>query len=124
MGKALVHLVEDDPVVRSMLTRLLRSGGYSVEEYSSGADFLEIADGLTEGCILLDINMPEPDGFAVKRALAEKQVAIPVIMMTGSGDLSLLAMRAGVADFMQKPFDRSELLSVLSDVLPQTQDHV
>jgi two-component system response regulator FixJ len=124
MGKALVHLVEDDPVVRAMLTRLLHSGGYNVEEYGSGADFLEIADGLTEGCVLLDINMPEPDGFAVKRALTERQVPLPVIMMTGSGDLSVLAMRADVADYMQKPFGRGELLSVLSEVLPQTVAHV
>jgi two-component system response regulator FixJ len=123
MGKALVHLVEDDPVVRSMLSRLLMSGGYNVEEYESGADFLEIAEGLTHGCVLLDINMPEPDGFAVKRALAERLVTLPVIMMTGSGDLSVLAMRAG-ADFMQKPFDRGELLSMLNEVLPQTHNRV
>src|SRR5262245_38464219 len=103
MGKAQVHLVEDDPVVRTMLTRLLESGGYRVDQYASGADFLEIADTLTDGCILLDINMPEPDGFAVKRALGEKGVSLPVVMMTGSGDLTVLAMRAGVADFMQKP---------------------
>jgi two-component system response regulator FixJ len=124
MGKALVHLVEDDSVVRSMLTRVLQSGGYRVEQYSSGAEFLQIADGLTDGCILLDINMPEPDGFAVQRALTQMGIRLPVIMMTGSGDLTLLAMRAGVADFMQKPFDRGELLSVLSEVLPQPVPHV
>ena len=124
MGKALVHLVEDDSVVRTMLTRLLQSGGYSVEQYSSGTDFLAIAGGLTNGCILLDINMPEPDGFAVKRALAEKGVPLPVIMMTGSGDLTVLAMRAGVADFMQKPFDRGQLLSVLQEVMLQSEADV
>jgi two-component system response regulator FixJ len=124
MGKALVHLIEDDSVVRSMLTRVLQSGGYSVAQYSSGAEFLQIADGLTGGCILLDINMPEPDGFAVQRALTQMGIPLPVIMMTGSGDLTLLAMRAGVADFMQKPFDRGELLSVLSEVLPQSEHHV
>lgn len=121
MGKALVHLVEDDSVVRTMLTRLLQSGGYSVEQYSSGTEFLAVADGLTDGCVLLDINMPEPDGFAVNRALADKGVSLPVIMMTGSGDLTVLAMRAGAADFMQKPFDRGELLSVLQEVMPQAE---
>jgi two-component system response regulator FixJ len=126
MGRALVHLVEDDCVVRTMLTRLLQSGGYRVEQYSSGADFLDVADRIADGCILLDVNvnMPEPDGFAVKRALAERGISVPVIMMSGSGDLSLLAMRAGVDDFMQKPFDRSELLSVLREVLIHTEAHV
>jgi two-component system response regulator FixJ len=124
VDKALVHLVEDDPVVRSMLTRLLESGGYKVRQYSSGADLLEIADSLDSGCVLLDINMPEPDGFAVKRALGDMRVTLPVIMMTGSGDLTVLAMRAGVADFMQKPFGRGELLSVLADVMAQAEEHV
>lgn len=111
-----VHLVEDDPVVRSMLTRLLQSGGYTVREYASGSELLDSADGLENGCILLDINMPEPDGFAVQRELAKKAIELPVIMMSGSGDLTLLAMKAGVADFMQKPFGRSELLSVLGQL--------
>ena len=121
MGKALVHLVEDDSVVRTMLSRLLQSGGYRVEQYSSGSEFLAKADGLSDGCVLLDINMPEPDGFAVNRALAEKGISLPVVMMTGSGDLTVLAMRAGAADFMQKPFDRGELLSVLQEIMPQTE---
>jgi two-component system response regulator FixJ len=118
-----VHLVEDDPVVRAMLTRLLKSGGYDVRQYSSGAEFLQISDTLSEGCILLDINMPEPDGFAVKRSLSEKGNKLPVIMMTGSGDLTVLAMRAGAFEFMQKPFGRSELLSVLAQVLPSAKEH-
>jgi two-component system response regulator FixJ len=119
-----VHLVEDDPVVRAMLTRLLESGGYDVRQYASGAEFLEISDTLSEGCILLDINMPEPDGFAVNRSLSEKGNRLPVIMMTGSGDLTVLAMRAGVFEFMQKPFGRGELLSVLKQVLTPAKEHV
>lgn len=111
-----VHVVEDDPVVRTMLTRLLKSGGYAVREYASGSDLLKSADRLERGCILLDVNMPEPDGFAVKRKLAEKAVDIPVVMMSGSGDLTLLAMKAGVSEFMQKPFGRSELLAVLEQL--------
>jgi two-component system response regulator FixJ len=85
---------------------------------------LDVAEGIADGCILLDVNMPEPDGFAVKRALTERGISVPVIMMSGSGDLSLLAMRAGVDDFMQKPFDRGELLSVLGEILTPTEAHV
>jgi two-component system response regulator FixJ len=116
MSKALVHLVDDDAVVRATLSRLLLSGGYDVREYRSGAELIAAADALTEGCILLDIRMPEPDGFAVKRALVERAINLPVVMMTGSGDLTLLALKAGVADLMLKPFGRSELLSVLDQV--------
>jgi two-component system response regulator FixJ len=112
----LVHLVEDDPVVRTMLARLLESGGYSVRQYASGDDILKAAEGLEEGCILLDINMPEPDGFAVQRELSRKAVELPVVMMSGSGDLTVLAMKAGVTEFMQKPFGRSELLDVLGQL--------
>ena len=116
MDKALVHLVDDDAAVRGMLARLLVSGGYAVHQYASGAELLEAADTLDGGYVLLDVNMPEPDGFAVTRALADRSIDVPVIMMTGSGDLTILAMRAGVAQFMQKPFGRGELLEVLDEL--------
>jgi two-component system, LuxR family, response regulator FixJ len=113
VAKPLIHLVDDDPAVRGTLTRLLASGGYSVREYASGRELLDAADSLKDGCILLDINMPEPDGFAVQKALSDRGIRLPVVMMTGSGDLTVLALKAGVADFMQKPFGRGELLAVL-----------
>lgn len=116
MDKGLVHLVDDDPVVRGTLARLLVSGGYRVREYASGAELIAVADALKNGCILLDINMPEPDGFAVTKALTDRAVGLPVVMMTGSGDLTLLAWKAGVSGFIPKPFGRSEILSVLDQV--------
>ena len=109
----LIHLVDDDAAVRGTLARLLASGGYDVREYASGAELLDAADALDGGTVLLDVDMPEPDGFAVTRMLAERAIEVPVVMMTGGGDLTLLAFRAGVAQFMQKPFGRTELLSVL-----------
>ena len=117
MYKAIVHLVEDDPALRATLARLIESGGYRVKQYCSGAELLGNASSIDEGCILLDINMPEPDGFSVQRALLAKGIRTPVILMTGSGDLTLLALKAGAADFMQKPFGRGELLSVLDDIV-------
>lgn len=111
-----IHLVDDDSDVRAILARLLRSGGYAVREYGSGEELLQSADQLHSGCILLDIRMPGQDGFAVHRALAKGPVDLPVIMMTGSGDLTVLAMKAGASDFMQKPFGRGELLSVLEQL--------
>jgi len=115
MGKT-IHLVDDDPAVRSALVRLLSSGGYSVRAYGSGAELIAAADTLTEGCILLDINMPEQNGFAVTEALAEHAIELPVVMMTGTGDLTLLAWKAGVSAFIPKPFGRSEILSVLDQL--------
>lgn len=111
-----VHLVEDDSTLRATLARILESGGYSVKQYRSGAELLGEDRSIEDGCILFDVNMPDLDGFAVQRALAERGIATPVILMTGSGDLTLLALKAGAADFMQKPFDRGELLSVLADI--------
>ncbi|MDP9421472.1 MAG: response regulator [Pseudomonadota bacterium] len=116
MEKSIVHLVDDDPTVRSTLTRLLASGGYRVRTYASGAELIAAADQLIEGCILLDINMPEANGFAVTKALKERGVELPVVMMTGAGDLTLLAWQAGVAAFVPKPFGRKEILSVLDEI--------
>ena len=117
-----VHIVEDDPSVRSTLTRLLESGGYAVRQYASGRELLEAADSLEDGSILLDVNMPEPDGFAVQRQLKERSIELPVVMMSGSGDLTIVAMKSGVAEFMQKPFGRGELLAVL-DQLTARREH-
>ena len=105
-----------------MLVRLLQSGGYEVRQYCSGAELLDNVGPGDEGCILLDINMPEPDGFAVQHALVERGIALPVVLMTGAGDLSVLALKAGAADFMQKPFGRGELLSVLDEICSKTED--
>ena len=120
MDKSLIHLVDDDDAVRGTIARLLVSGGYQVRQYGSGRELLDAAAALDDGdCILLDIDMPETDGFAVQRALADKAIRVPVIMMTGSGDLTILAFKAGVAQFIQKPFGRSELLSVLDQISTQ-----
>ena len=98
MSHDLVHLVDDDDGVRSTLARLLRSGGYEVIQYSSGDELLESVEALKSGLILLDINMPGKDGFAVHRALAERSIGLPVVMMTGAGDLTVLALKAGASD--------------------------
>lgn len=122
MKKTLVHLVEDDAALRATLARLLESGGHAVKQYSSGSELLAKSRDIGEGCILLDISMPGPDGFEVQRILARKGIKAPVVLMTGSGDLTLLALKSGAADFMQKPFDRGELLTVLGGLSAGQQD--
>ena len=120
--KALVHLVDDDPGVRGTLARLLLSGGYRVREYASGDELLK-SRKLEDGYVLLDIDMPGADGFAVRKALTERSIHIPVIMMTGGGDMTVLALKAGAAEFMQKPFGRREILSVLAELSAHERLH-
>jgi two-component system response regulator FixJ len=115
---ALVHLVDDDAGVRATLARLLATGGHQVHEYASGLELLNAAETLDRGCILLDVDMPGADGFAVHQALRDRSVRLPVIMMTGGGDLTILALKAGVSEFIQKPFGRSELLAILDQLAP------
>ena len=122
MTGRVVHLVDDHSGVRTTLARLLRASGYTVKEYAGGVELLAASRSLTDGFILLDIDMPGPDGFAVQRALRERSVSIPVILMTGSGDLTVLALKAGAADFMQKPFDRNELLTALDQLSAEVVD--
>ena len=74
---------------------------------------LEAANELDGGCILLDLNMPDDDGIAVHRALKDRSIDIPVILMTGAGDLAVSPVRADVAAILQKPFRRAELVSLL-----------
>lgn len=123
MAKTLIHLVEDDATLRATLARLIESGDYAVRQYSSGCELLRKADSIEDGYILLDIDMPGPDGFEVQRKLAERGIKAPIILMSGAGDLTLLALKAGATEFMQKPFGRGELLSVLDQVSRQMELH-
>jgi FixJ family two-component response regulator len=104
-------LVDDDEAVRTTLARMLILSGYPVREYSSGAELLAAADGLS-GCILLDLNMPDANGIAVNRALKELSIDIPVILMTGAG-VGSLPIRPDVGAILQKPFRRADLVSLL-----------
>ena len=126
VSMALVHLVDDNAAVRGTLVRLLAAGGHSVREYASGVELLAAADTLDGGYILLDVDMPGDDGFAVHKALRARSVDLPVVMMTGGGDLTILALKAGITEFIQKPFGRAELLAVLDQLAPHPRptDHV
>ena len=110
-----VHLVDDDPAVRRSVGFMLKTSGHQVESYESGADLLERR--LETGCILLDIRMPGMDGLQVQEALQQRGVSLPVIIMTGHGDVALAvkAMKAGAVDFIEKPFEKSVLLSSLEE---------
>ena len=111
----LVHLVDDDDAIRRSVGFMLKTSGYHVRTYESGVELLKGAPGLEPGCILLDIRMPGMDGLEVQAALRDKGVTLPVIIMTGHGDVSLAvqAMKAGAVDFIEKPFEKAVLLSAI-----------
>lgn len=111
----LVHLVDDDEAIRRSVGFMLKTSGYHVRAYESGVELLKGAPNLEQGCILLDIRMPGLDGLEVQAALREKGVTLPVIIMTGHGDVSLAvqAMKAGAVDFIEKPFEKAVMLSAI-----------
>jgi len=112
MDKKLVHLVDDDPAIRRAVSFVLKTSGYEVKSYVSGVEFLKEVRHARPGCILLDIRMPEKDGLEVQRELGALGVHMPVIMLTGHGDVTaaVQAMKEGATDFLEKPSSKEMLL--------------
>lgn len=111
----LVHLVDDDEAIRRSVGFMLKTSGFKVDSYESGVELLKAAPTLEPGCILLDIRMPGMDGLEVQAALKDKGISLPVIIMTGHGDVTLAvqAMKAGAVDFIEKPFEKAVLLAAV-----------
>ena len=116
---ALVHIVDDDPAVRDSLQMLLDAAGLGARTYSSAAEFLGAAAALRSGCVLTDVRMPDIDGLTLQLRLTELGSRLPVVIMTGHGDIPIAveALKTGAADFLEKPFDDERLLRVLRDAL-------
>jgi two-component system response regulator FixJ len=110
--RRLVHIIDDEDSVRNSIGFMLQTTGYSVRPWSSGALFLRELRNAEPGCILLDIRMPEMDGLLVQQHLNDRGATMPVIVLTGHGDVSIAvkAMRAGAVDFLEKPFEAEQLL--------------
>jgi two-component system, LuxR family, response regulator FixJ len=118
-AERVIYIVDDDAAVRRSLERLLDAAGFRVVSYDSPSAFLETAHGLSAGCVLLDIQMPGVDGLAVQARLNRLGVPLPVIVMTGHGDVAraVQAMKAGAVDFLEKPFDDETLLNGIETAL-------
>jgi len=110
---AIVHVVEDDDSVRTGVLRLLRAAGYEARGYNSAGDFL-LGDSERNGpgCIVLDVHMPGPSGLELQAALARLEMPLPVVFLTGQGDIpmSVRAVKAGAVDFLTKPVTAKALL--------------
>ena len=116
---AVIHLVDDDESLRTALQRLLTAAGYRVRTYASAGEFLLEPPVDTPGCLLLDLHMPGPSGLDLQEALKRHGVRLPVIFLTGHGDLStgVRAMKAGAVDFLTKPVDRETLFAAVAHAI-------
>jgi two-component system response regulator FixJ len=115
MTEPLVHLIDDDEAIRTSLDFVLEMNDLPARTYASALEFLDVAGELTRGCIVTDVRMPEMSGLDLLRRLKERHVPLPIVMITGHGDVPLAveAMRAGVFDFIEKPFDDEVLIRAI-----------
>lgn len=116
-----VHLVEDDPHVAKALARLLREHGFRTAVFDSAETFLAQRDASAPGCLVLDVNLPGLDGLALQKRLAEGGPALPIVFLTGHGDIpmSVQAVKAGAVDFLTKPVTGEVLLAAVRAAVAQ-----
>jgi two-component system response regulator FixJ len=109
----IVHVIDDDSAVRESLAFLLEAADIAVKTYDSAVTFLAALPNVADGCIVTDVRMPEISGLELLQRLHERAVHIPVIVITGHGDVPLAveAMKLGAVDFLEKPVDEEVLLS-------------
>lgn len=110
-----VFIVDDEAPVRKALSRLLRAAGFAVAAFASPGEFLAQHDLHKPGCLVLDLMMPGFDGMELQRALAGKGSVLPIIFLTGHGDVpqSVQAMKRGALDFLTKPVNDEQLLAAI-----------
>lgn len=116
---ASIHLIDDDASVRTAIGRLLRSLGYQVFAYASANEFLPQVRQFERGCILLDVQMPGLSGPQLQQELIKAGCALPVIFLTGHGDIpmSVRAIKAGAEDFLAKPTSKEVLEEAIARAL-------
>lgn len=111
-----MHVVDDEESVRRATSFFLKTSGYAVRTWASGTAFLKEVRHVETGCILLDVRMPEMDGLEVQQQLSERGVTMPVIVLTGHGDIAVAvkAMKAGAVNFLEKPFETRALAEAIA----------
>jgi FixJ family two-component response regulator len=114
-----VYVVDDDISVREALSSLIRSAGLRVETFSSAREFLGLSPSEAPSCLVLDVRLPDQNGLALQRELAAVDNQIPIIFITGHGDIPMTvrAMKAGAMEFLTKPFENQELLDAIREAI-------
>lgn len=119
----MVFVVDDDASVREALDSLIRSAGLRVETFSSAGEFLRHKLPETPACLVLDVRLPDQNGLQVQRELADAGRVLPIIFITGHGDIpmSVRAMKAGAVEFLTKPFRDEDLLAAIRAALERAR---
>ncbi len=123
-AEAVVYVIDDDEAVRVALKDLLESVGLRAETYPSGQDFLKSQRADVPSCLILDVRLPGLSGLDFQRELAAAKVEIPIIFITGHGDIPMTvqAMKAGAVDFLTKPFRDQELLDAIHKAVDRDRE--
>ncbi len=118
---AVVHVIDDDEAVRQSLMFLLKAAGHAVQTYDSATAFLRDLSQVKPGCVITDVRMPEVSGMELLHRLKEMRVHLPVIVITGHGDVPLAveAIKSGALEFLEKPFNDDALLVAVEAALSQ-----
>ena len=114
--KPLIYVVDDNVSICRALTLLLKSHGFTVETFTRASSFLEYKHPKLPSCLVLDIHLPDIDGLALQQILTRRGIAIPIIFITGHGDIPMgvKTMKAGAIDFLPKPFTKRKLLNAIT----------
>jgi two-component system, LuxR family, response regulator FixJ len=123
-AQPVVHIVDDDEGLRESLAFLLRSAALEVRSFESAKAFLDELPHAVPGCVITDVRMPDMNGIELLRRLKELKISVPVVVITGHGDIALAveAMKMGAADFFEKPFDDDLLVASVRAALRQRED--
>ena len=118
-----VYVVDDDTAVRELLDALLSSVGFVTVSFGSAAEFLQRFEPSGAACILLDVRMPGMDGLTLLEVLGDNRKGVPVVIMTGHGDvpMAVRAIRGGAADFVEKPFSSTRLLESIQSAITRSE---
>lgn len=121
----LVHIVDDDSAVRESLSMLIESVGLRAAAYASPTEFLSTYTHEDLACLVLDIRMPEMSGLSLHRILKDRQIDIPVIFITGHGDvpIAVAAMKEGAVDFVEKPIHQQTLLDTIQRAINLSREN-
>jgi FixJ family two-component response regulator len=122
--EAIVFVIDDDPAICRASARLIQSVGLTVQTFGSAQEFLSSPRPDAPACLVLDVRLPGLSGLDLQRALAEAQVHVPIIFITGHGDIpmSVQAMKAGAVEFLTKPFRDQVLLDAIQDALARARE--